>query len=111
MMIASLRAIVSPSAAPPPPRGETPAELAARAGVYSAYFSSGEANHTRRGTGRQRLPAYGRQLKAALDRGYRPIKGGGTIIVTSDGAMRATSMLAAWCVQLTTRLTNTTLHS
>jgi len=33
---------------------------------------------------RQRLPAYGRQLKAALDAGLRPVKGGGTIIVTTE---------------------------
>ena len=32
---------------------------------------------------RQRLPAHGRQLKAALDAGLRPLKGGGSIIVTS----------------------------
>jgi hypothetical protein len=31
-----------------------------------------------------RLPAYGRQLKAALDAGLRPRKGGGCIIVTSE---------------------------
>jgi hypothetical protein len=33
---------------------------------------------------RLRLPAHGRQLKAALDAGLRPRKGGGTIIVTSE---------------------------
>ena len=32
---------------------------------------------------RLRLPAHGRQLKAALDAGMRPAKGGGSIIVTS----------------------------
>ena len=31
----------------------------------------------------QRLPAFGRRLRAALDAGYRPWKGGGSIIVTS----------------------------
>lgn len=33
---------------------------------------------------RRRLPAYGRQIKAALDAGLRPRTGGGTIIVTSE---------------------------
>ena len=33
---------------------------------------------------RRRLPAHGRQLKAALDAGLRPAKGGGSIIVTSE---------------------------
>jgi hypothetical protein len=32
----------------------------------------------------RRLPAYGRQLAAALDAGLRPRTGGGTIIVTTD---------------------------
>src|SRR5690348_3721852 len=32
----------------------------------------------------RRLPAYGRQLEAALDYGMRPALGGGSIIVTSD---------------------------
>jgi len=32
----------------------------------------------------RRLPAYGRQLKAALDAGLRPRTGGGTIIVTTE---------------------------
>ena len=32
----------------------------------------------------RRLPAYGRRLKAALDAGYRPVKGRGTVIVTSE---------------------------
>jgi hypothetical protein len=52
--------------------------------VDSGYYSGGELNSTRSGSYRQRLPAYGRQLKAALDSGYRPRKGGGTIIVTND---------------------------
>ena len=40
------------------------------------------ATHAR--PSRQRLPAYGRQLRAALDAGLRPLKGGGSIIVTTD---------------------------
>src|SRR5579862_472376 len=36
------------------------------------------------GATRQRLPAFGRRLKTALDAGMRPAKGGGSIIVTSD---------------------------
>lgn len=33
---------------------------------------------------RRRLPAYARQLKAALDDGLRPLTGGGGIVVTSE---------------------------
>jgi hypothetical protein len=32
----------------------------------------------------KRLPAYAKQLKAALDAGFRPCTGGGSIIVTSE---------------------------
>lgn len=32
----------------------------------------------------QRLPAYGRRLRAALDAGYRPRFGGGAVIVTTE---------------------------
>ena len=32
----------------------------------------------------QRLPAYGRRLRDAIQAGYRPCKGGGGVIVTSD---------------------------
>jgi hypothetical protein len=42
MMCVPLRAIVPHSAAPPPPKSETPAELAARAGADSGYYSGGE---------------------------------------------------------------------
>jgi len=49
MKSAPLRAIVPQSAAPPPGRNETPAELAARAGADSGYFSSGE-QHDKSGT-------------------------------------------------------------
>jgi len=32
----------------------------------------------------QRLPAYGRRLRDVIDAGYRPRKGGGAVIVTTD---------------------------
>ncbi len=79
--------VVIPQTAAPPPRNDTPARAANSAGADSGYYRVGETNH-RTGIApaqvRRRLPAYGRQLKAALDRELRPRKGGGSIVVTTE---------------------------
>lgn len=44
MMVAPPVSIVPQTAAPPPPEKDTPAELEARAGADSGYYSGSEAN-------------------------------------------------------------------
>src|SRR5664279_3851899 len=64
--------------APPKETGRTAlATPAAHSRTHTEYFTH-DAKRT------QRLPAYGRRLRDALEAGYRPWKAGGGIIVTTD---------------------------
>lgn len=63
--------------APPIESGHTTLETPAARRTAHTEHSTPEAIR------RQRLPAFGRRLRAALEAGYRPWKGGGCVIVTS----------------------------
>ena len=63
--------------APPKESGRTALETPA------ARRTAHTQDNTPEATKRQRLPAFGRRLRAALDAGYRPRKGGGSVMVTS----------------------------
>lgn len=61
-----------------------PKELGRAALATPAAHSRTHTQHSTLGNTRsQRLPAYGRRLRDALEAGYRPWKAGGSIIVTT----------------------------
>ncbi len=65
------------------PQNRTPGRsLGTGAGALPTAICDARVTDVRRSV--QRLPAFGRQLKAALDLGLRPRAGGGCVIVTSE---------------------------